>query len=197
VSDTIQRWASIVASVVVLGGVGFLTSEQLGKPRPRAAAGDAGAGATASASASASSAASSSAAAEVDGGSPEISLDGGFSLGLLDGGLGLGSMPSSAPRSVRLGIVLVQFAGAEGASSTARSKPDALKHAQTLAEQGRTDFKAAVKAGDSGSSEDTGRFVRGFLSGAPTEIAIFSLGVGDVSEPLETSRGYWVAKRIE
>jgi parvulin-like peptidyl-prolyl isomerase len=97
---------------------------------------------------------------------------------------------------VKLGVVLVQFAGAEGATSGARAKPDAFKRAQELAEQARTDWKATVKAGDTGSSEDIGRMPRGVLDRA-TEVAVFSLGAGDISEPLETPRGYWVVKRLE
>ena len=53
-----------------------------------------------------------------------------------------------------------------------------------------------MKAGDSGSSEDIGRIPRGVLEKS-TELAVFSLAAGDVSEPLETLRGYWVVKRLE
>ena len=121
-----------------------------------------------------------------------------------DGGLSLfntllsdsGAMPSGAPRAVKVGVVLVQFAGAEGASSSARAKPEAYKHAQGLAEQARADWTAAVKAGDAGSAVDIGRIPRGVLD-RTTEVAVFSLGAGDISEPLETPRGYWIVKRLE
>jgi parvulin-like peptidyl-prolyl isomerase len=53
-----------------------------------------------------------------------------------------------------------------------------------------------VKAGDSGSSEDIGRIPRGVLE-HPTEVAVFSLSAGEISEPLETPRGYWIVKRLE
>jgi hypothetical protein len=123
--------------------------------------------------------------------------DGGFGLGglgsLLDAGA---AMPTGAPRTVRIGVVLVQYAGAEGAPSSARAKADALKHAMELAEQARGDWKAAVKAGDSGSSEDIGRIPRGVLD-RTTELAVFSLDKDSLSEPLDTPRGYWVVKRIE
>jgi hypothetical protein len=131
-----------------------------------------------------------------DGG--PITLDPGGDGGLIFNTIlgDAGAMPSGAPRTVKLGVVLVQFTGAEGASSTARAKPDAFKHAQELVEKARADWKAAVKAGDVGSSEDIGRIPRGVLE-HPTELAVFSLAAGDVSEPLETPRGYWVVKRLE
>jgi hypothetical protein len=170
------------------------------------------AGAPAADAASASATASAAAEATGDGGSSAVGAGGagGAANGLdADGGLGLGSlgslgnllgdggaMPSGAPRAVRLGVVLVQFAGAEGAPSSARAKPDAFKHAQELMEQARTDWKAAVKAGDSGSSEDIGRIPRGVLERS-TEVAVFSLDKDGISEPLETPRGYWVVKRVE
>ena len=193
--DRIQRWASLLFGAAVVVLVGWLTFDQLSRPRLRAEA-DAGAAPVA---ADASAPVASTTAAPDAGPSPMTALDTGG-----DGGLSLfntllgdaGAMPSGAPRSLKLGVVLVQFAGAEGASSSARAKPDALKHAQELAERARTDWKAAVKAGDPGSSEDIGRIPRGVLE-RPTELAVFSLAAGDVSEPLETPRGYWVVKRLE
>lgn len=168
-----------------------MTYEQLarGPGKPRADADAAAPVASASASAAAS-----ATAAPADAGSGTLeTTDGGLSLfGLLDAGV----MPSGAPRTVKLGVVLVQWAGAEGAPSSARSKADALKHAQGLAEKAKTDFKATVKEGDSGSAEDIGRIPRGVLDRA-TEVTVFSMTAGDVSEPLETPRGYWIVKRIE
>ncbi|MBX3186982.1 MAG: peptidylprolyl isomerase [Labilithrix sp.] len=191
-SDRVQRWAFIVASAGVIALVGYLTMEQAnGRGKVRR---DPEAVATPSASASAPEPAASASASATPSPEPELG-DGGISLfnTLLDDA---GAMPSGAPRAVRVGVVLVQFAGAEGASSTARSKADALKHARELLEQARTDFKAAVKAGDSGSAEDIGRMPRGVLERS-TEVAIFSLPAGEVSEPIETPRGYWIVKRIE
>ena len=126
----------------------------------------------------------------------DTSGDGGFALGGLGSLLDAGAMPTGAPRTMRLGVVLVQYAGAEGAPSSARAKPDALKHATELAEQAKGDWKAAVKAGDSGSSEDIGRIPRGVLD-RTTELVVFSLDKDALSEPLDTPRGYWVVKRIE
>ena len=213
--DRIQSWATILLGAAVVALMGWLTLEQLGRTHVRADwdGGADGGGAMAA-----------TAAGGADGGSVAASGDSGTGAGTGtspaasgtmaamdtagDGGLGLGSlntllggsdggaMPSSAPRAVRLGVVLVTFAGAEGASSSARAKPDALKHAQELAEQAKTDWKAAVKAGDSGSLEDIGRIPRGVLDRA-TELAVFSLEKDGISEPLETPKGYWIVKRTE
>ncbi len=109
---------------------------------------------------------------------------------------GLDTMPSGAPRSVHLGVVLIQYQGAEGASSSARNKKDALAAAEKVAELAKTDFKKAVKDGDSGSGEDIGRIPRGVLD-PRTEVAVFSLGASEIAGPLETPRGYWIVKRLE
>jgi hypothetical protein len=125
-----------------------------------------------------------------------IEEDGGLTLqpiGLFDGGL---LMPSSAPRTIKLGVVLVTFAGAEGAPNHARSKKDALAIAERLAPDAKTDFHKAVNGGDPGSSDDIGRLPRGVLD-PRTEVAVFGLNAGDVSDVLETPRGYWIVKRIE
>jgi hypothetical protein len=99
-------------------------------------------------------------------------------------------------RSVRFGVVLVQFAGAQGAAAGARSKADAARIAQELAEGAKTDFRAAVKRGDPGSTDDAGRISRGVLE-AESEAVLFALPVGDVGGPMETPRGYWIVKRLE
>lgn len=197
--DRIQSWASLLIGAAAVFLVGWLTYEQMGHARLRA---EPEAGAATAGSADAAAPASSSASTDAGNGSGpgpmtalDTSADGGLSLFntiLIDSG----AMPSGAPRTVKLGVVLVQFTGAEGASSSARAKPDALKHAQELAEQARADWKATVKAGDPGSSEDIGRIPRGVLE-RTTEVAVFSLAAGDISEPLETPRGYWVVKRLE
>jgi hypothetical protein len=206
VKDRIQRWASIVLGAAVVVLVAWLTMEQMGHARPRAESGDAGANANANANANASDAGGGSGTGTATGtatagsgnatGALDTTGDGGFSLSGLSGLLDAGAMPSGAPRSVRLGVVLVQFAGAEGASSSARAKPDALKHALELADQAKTDWKGAVKAGDVGSSDDIGRIPRGVLD-HNTELVVFSLEKDGISEPLETPKGYWIVRRVE
>jgi parvulin-like peptidyl-prolyl isomerase len=53
-----------------------------------------------------------------------------------------------------------------------------------------------VVRGDNGSSDDVGRIPRGVLEPA-TEYMLFTMPVGSVSDPIETPRGYWIAKRTE
>ncbi len=185
--------ASLLLGIAVVLVVGWLTFDQLSRARAEAAGGAPLASGVVDAAAPP---ASVSPVSTNDGG--PITLDPGGDGGLIFNTIlgDAGAMPSGAPRTVKLGVVLVQFTGAEGASSTARAKPDAFKHAVELAERARADWKAAVKAGDVGSSEDIGRIPRGVLE-HPTELAVFSLAAGDVSEPLETPRGYWVVKRLE
>lgn len=109
--------------------------------------------------------------------------------------LDLGSIDAGA-RSVKVGVVLVQFAGAQGAPPTARPKPAALELARKLADEAKADFHQAVSHGDPGSADDIGRISRGILE-APVEAVLFTLAAGQTSEPIETPRGYWVVKRID
>lgn len=201
VNDRIQSWASLLFGAAVVVLVGWLTLEQLShtarpESSPRGTDTSRDAGASPSAPDAGGPPAPATAAGAGGLGATESAGDAGFSLTGLTSLLDAGAMPTGAPRSVRLGVVLVQWAGAEGAPSSARAKPDALKRALELAEQAKTDWKAAVKAGDSGSSEDIGRIPRGVLE-RTTEVAVFSLDKDGVSEPLETPRGYWVVRRVE
>ncbi len=192
----IQSWASVLVGGAVVAFLAWLSWHQAGVPRgPRARAGaDADASLLVDAS-TLSPAASNATSEEAGAATPLPAMDGGLSLSSSLFGDG-GAIPSTAPRTVKLGVVLVQFVGAEGAPSSARSKADAQKHALGIAEAAREDWKAAVKGGDPGSAEDIGRIPRGVLEHA-TEVVVFSLAKGDVSEPLETPRGYWIVKRLE
>jgi hypothetical protein len=210
VKERIQGWASIVLGAAVILLVGWLTIDQMSRSHIHAEPLDAGAngastGTSADAGSSAAATATDAGSSTVAGGAGgagsttgalDATGDGGFSLAGLNVLLDAGAMPSGAPRSVRLGVVLVQFAGAEGASNSARAKPDALKHALELAEQAKTDWKGAVKAGDTGSSDDIGRIPRGVLDHT-TELVVFSLEKDGISEPLETPKGYWIVRRVE
>jgi hypothetical protein len=93
-------------------------------------------------------------------------------------------------------VVLVQYEGAQGAGAKSRSKGDALALANKLAEEAKTDFRGAVQHGDPGSSDDLGRMQRGVLE-ASTEVVLFSLPTGGVSDVIDTPRGFWIARRIE
>ncbi len=183
-----QKWASIVVGAAVIGLAGWLTITSDGT-RVRSAV-----DATASASAAPPSSAAADAAAPPA--LPIAELDAGLFLPTLSfGDAGL-ALPSSAPRSVKLGVVLVQFAGVEGAPTSARSRADALALAERLSAQARTDFHRAVSSGDPGSSDDVGRMPRGVLD-LRTEVAVFGLASGDVSDVLETPKGFWIVKRID
>jgi hypothetical protein len=105
-------------------------------------------------------------------------------------------LPPNSPRQVRLGIVLMTFAGTQGAPPGARSKSEALGLAQKLATDAKTDFHAAVVRGDGGSTDDVGHIPRGVLE-LGTEYVAFTMAVGSVSDPLETPRGYWIIKRLD
>lgn len=101
-----------------------------------------------------------------------------------------------APKTVVFGVILVQYKGAQGALPNTRSREDALKLAQELAVEAKADFKAAVAKGDKGSMENAGKLGRGFIEPAP-EYVLFTLPKGEVSEPVDTPRGYWIVHRIE
>ncbi|MBX3264533.1 MAG: peptidylprolyl isomerase [Labilithrix sp.] len=184
-----QRWASIVVGAAVIGVVGWMTYEAE-SARPRAAR------PAVEADASTAVAAATAAPPEEDAGATSSDdLDAGLflpSLSLGDAAV----LPSSAPRNVKIGVVLVTFAGAEGAAANARSKKDALALAERLGADARNDFHQAVTAGDPGSSDNIGQMPRGVLD-ARTELSVFALAPGEVSEVLETTRGYWVVKRLE
>ncbi len=105
-------------------------------------------------------------------------------------------LPARAPKSVHCGVILVTFAGAQGAAANARSREDAIALADKLAAEARTNFKAAAGHGDSGSADDIGRIPRGVLE-KNLEFALFTLPAGGVSDPVETPRGFWIAKRLE
>jgi hypothetical protein len=106
------------------------------------------------------------------------------------------ALGADAPTSVVFGVILVQYKGAQAAPVNARSREAALELAKQLALEAKTDFKAAVAKGDKGSMENAGRMPRGMLESAP-EYVLFSLRKDGVSDPVDTPRGFWIARRIE
>ncbi len=102
----------------------------------------------------------------------------------------------NAPKSVTFGVVMVTYTGAQGASRGGRSKAEAEKLAGELAELARTDFAAAVKKGDPGSTESAGKMYRGILEPAP-DYVLFSLEPEQVGGPVDTPRGFWIIRRIK
>jgi len=125
----------------------------------------------------------------------EDRLEGGVGSQLADG-QPVPPLSDKAPRTVRFGVVLVTYAGAQGAPGNARSKNDARELADKLAAEAKTDFHAAVSHGDTGSSDDLGRIPRGTLELAP-EYVLFNLASGQTSEPIDTPRGFWIVKRTD
>jgi hypothetical protein len=105
-------------------------------------------------------------------------------------------LPATAPKTVRFGVVLIQYRGAQFAPEGARSRAEALELVRSLHEIARRDFRAAVKQGDPGSTDDAGRIARNILE-PQLEYELFTLAPGAVSEPLDTPRGYWIARRAE
>ncbi len=103
---------------------------------------------------------------------------------------------TGAPKSLTFGVVLVTFAGAQGASRSARPKAAAEKLANELLPLAEKDFAAAVKKGDPGSTDDAGKMYQGILEPGP-EYALFSLEPGHVAGPLPTPRGFWIVRRIK
>jgi hypothetical protein len=106
-------------------------------------------------------------------------------------------LPADAPSTVRFGVVLFAYQGAQFAAQDAPSKEEAhAKAAATLA-TAKEDFAAAVKQGDPGSTADAGSIPRGVLEPA-IEYVLFMMKSGAVHEqPLDTPRGYWVLRRNE
>ncbi len=104
-------------------------------------------------------------------------------------------LPADAPRAIRIGLVLVRYRGAQLAPLDSPPRESALARANQLAALAKTDFAAAVKAGDMGSAADLGAVHRGILEPA-TQYLLFTLPPGAVSEVLDTPRGYWIVRRI-
>ena len=189
-TDGPQKWGSVALGAVALLVAGWMTVESM-SPQPVKAVAEAGA--DASAPASTGSATATGPTIMLDASAAAIDLDAGLSLPAITFDAAL---PTTAPRSVKLGIVMVTYAGAEGAPPNARPKGQAKEVADGLLSMARADFHQAVSKGDTGSGDDLGRFPRGILDPS-VEATVFSLGPNDVSEVVETPRGYWIVKRLD
>lgn len=182
IDERTQAWAARLvglAVVVLFGWLAFEQIERMPRPEPTAAPADAGVAETAT-------------EATVDAGvalavEPVETSDAGSALELL-------TLRAGAPRTVKLGVILVTYQGAEGAATSTRTRAQAKALAESLAETAKADFRRAAVQGDPGSSEDIGRIPRGVLDPS-TEIAVFNLRAGETSSVLETPRGYWIVKR--
>jgi len=195
-----QRWLSILLGLGAVTVAVLLTAQAISTWRPPHRAVDGGDGGDAAADAMA---ALSPDPSDAEPG-PSMPLfptpieprrDGGVGFRMPDGSE-VPPLPDTAPMRVRFGVVLVTYIGAELASPTARSKHDAQELAQKLAADAKTDFHAAVRRGDDGSADDVGRMQRGVLEPV-AEYVLFTMPPGGISDPIDTPRGYWIAKRIE
>lgn len=135
---------------------------------------------------------------DLDGGVPILPSDEPTDAGgtTLPSGSAAPMLDEGAPKSVRFGAILVEYRGAETATRTTRTRDEAQAIAKKLAADAQSDFSAAVKAGDKGSGEDFGSIPRNVFEPAP-EYVLFNLKVGEVSEPVDSPRGFYVFKRIE
>jgi hypothetical protein len=123
-----------------------------------------------------------------------LAVDAGGAL--LPSGEAPPSLPEDAPKSVEFGVILVTYRGAQGAPRDARSREEALTLAKELAAAAKDDFAAAVARGDPGSTENAGSIPRHVLEPAPNYV-LFSTPVGEVGEPVDTPRGFWIVRRIK
>jgi hypothetical protein len=106
-------------------------------------------------------------------------------------------LPADAPKKVRLGVALFRYAGAEGASPRERSHEAAKSLAEEAYAAAKEGFRRAIAKGDPGSNEDIGWVQRGVLE-KRVEREVFELKVGELGTgPIETPRGFWVAKRTK
>jgi hypothetical protein len=195
-----QKWvtlllgAAVVALAVVLMVKGFSPAKPVIRPLPEAGATDGGAAAASTDAASADNADA----------APVLLSDLVFPEGRFDGGAGyvmpdgkpVPPIPDGAPKFIRFGVVLLEYAGAQFAKPNARTKAQAKELAEKLSSEGQADFHASVTRGDPGSQDDAGRIFRGQIEPA-IEYQLFTLTVGQVSAPIDTPRGFWIVKRLE
>jgi hypothetical protein len=126
----------------------------------------------------------------------DLSMDGGLFVLAPTDAEPASPLPSSSPKMVRFGVILIQYRGAQGAPAGSRSREEAVGLARSVGEAAKADFKGQVSKGDPGSMDDAGRIPRGVLEPA-AEYALFTLAAGGVSDPIDTPRGFWIVKRIE
>lgn len=200
-----QRWTALVLALLLATFVAVAVTVRPGARTDRpVAAVDAGVDASRAAIADAGSAGPTDAGAATDAeGSEDPSapseVGGGSTTdagALLLNGEAPPPLAAETPKSVVFGVILLQYKGAQGAPTNARTREAALELAKTLAAEAKQDFKATVAKGDKGSTENAGRMPRGMLEPAP-EYVLFSLPKDGVSDPVDTPRGFWIIRRIE
>ena len=113
---------------------------------------------------------------------------------LMDGGPPP-ELPKSSRGSVRFGVVVVRYRGAQGAPPDARRKGEALAYAKSLMPLARTNFHRALAYGDPGSVDDIGWVPKNVLEPAPNYV-LFTTAPGGVVGPIDTPTGFWIVKVI-
>ena len=193
-----QKWTGLLFALLLAAFLALVVVMGRGAPRGASSAADAGANVGDAAADADAAGAADAGAAPTDAGAGDAEADerGPDAGALLLNGEVPPPLPASAPKSVTFGVILVQYKGAQGALPTARSREAALELAKQLAAEAKQDFKAAVAKGDKGSMENAGRLGRGYLEPAP-EYVLFSLAKDGVSDPVDTPRGFWIARRID
>jgi PPIC-type peptidyl-prolyl cis-trans isomerase-like protein len=201
-----QRWLTFLAGAAVVAVIVLIFLKGFSLPKPVAFSEDGGDGGAHTASWGAGDAGEMT-ITPLDGSDllltdllgPDPRADGGVGSRMPDGSP-VPPLPPTTPRQVRFGVVLISYVGAQssatGQPSNTRSKQDAKDLATRLAAEAQADFHSAVQRGDPGSGDDLGHMKLGVLELAP-EYMLFTLPVGGVSQPIDTPRGYWIAKRLE
>ncbi len=200
-----QRWLTFLAGAAVIAIIVLIFLKGFSLPKPVAYAADGGDGGPHAAAGA--SDAGEMTVVQLDGSDllltdllgPDPRADGGVGSKMPDG-TPVPPLPPTTPRQVRFGVVLISYAGAQASATgqppNARSKQEAKDLATRLAAEADNDFHSAVQRGDPGSGDDLGHIKLGLLELAP-EYMLFTLPVGGVSQPIDTPRGYWIAKRLE
>ena len=198
-----QRWISLVLGVAVVALAAILVM-RAGSSHGALPAGDGGLGRGDGGAGSRSGDAAESPDAERLPDLPTFPMleprgqDGGVGWTMPDG-TPVPPLPATAPRQVKIGGVLVVYAGAEAAPKGSRSKAAAKELADKLDADAKNEFHSAVvnlKADQGMAFDEIGLIYRGSLEPA-IEYIVFDLPVGGVSDVIETPRGYWIVKRIE
>ena len=105
------------------------------------------------------------------------------------------TLPSSAPKKLKLSVVLFAYAGAQMVPPGFRTRTDALQLAEAALASASIDMKQAIAQGDPGSSSDIGWVRRNVLE-KYLEYRVFNLKKGELlPQVIDTPRGLWIVKR--
>lgn len=195
-----RRAPTIWAAVVVLGALGLAYRHENAPKLPdkeiTGTAGSASAEPTAQNPSDAAQPQDALAAARADAGDPAEPSSTSARFHMMPDGSPVPALSPSTPERIKLGVAIFRYKGTQGSSDSTRSREAALALAEEAAKLAQDDFANAVKKGDRGSSENIGWMDQRVLERA-VEYAVFSLEKGEISKaPIDTPRGFWVAKRL-